>query len=358
MKKHLLVLAISAAVVAPGVAMASADLYGKLNLSLDHVDGAEGTGAGGNYIVTSNKSYFGIRGGTDLDGGLRGSFQLEFGIYPDQAIGTPIDFFTPRNTFLGLEGGFGMVKIGRFDTPVRTMGFAVDQFHDQIYADNFNLMEGEWRADNVIQYTTPKLGDLVTVDVATVAAEGNPDGGPGSNNKLFETVSIAVNVDLGEMYVGVGYDKNNFGSAGSNGLYIPDIAGLQPVAAVPGGIEAATNDLIDIIRIVAGANFDSLELGLLLQEAEDVIDSNNKDTTFIISAGLGLSDAMKLKLQLGQTEGDASDLKKQQFSGGVDYKLGDQTKVYGYATRQEFDPSAGSTTRSVAAVGVGAEHRF
>lgn len=340
MKKKLLALAVGAIIAAPVSALANAELYGRINLSIDNVDGPEGSGDSGSHELTSNKSYFGVRGGADLAGGLRGIYQLEFGLWVDEGIfGPGADIFTSRNSFLGLEGGFGTVKAGRFDTPLREIGRNVDQFNDMLAADMFNLVSGEWRADNIVQYSSPKIADLMTFSVATVAPEGDNVTGVTPNNKLFDTWSASLMFDLGDIYAGVAYDKNNYGDTGQNGLYLG-----APVDAV---------DVIDIIRVVAGANLGALELGALIQQAENANDSDLKDLSWLLSAGFNLDERIKLKAQYGETEGDLSDEKLRQYSLGADYSLGQQTKVFVYGTRQEFE-----SDREYAVVGIGAEHRF
>tara|TARA_Y100001934_G_scaffold258806_1_gene329367 strand:+ start:2352 stop:2621 length:270 start_codon:yes stop_codon:yes gene_type:complete len=74
MKKSLLAIAVGAALAAPGSAMAHAQLYGKINLSLDRVEpyGPAGqlfgpTSDEHRWELTSNKSYLGFRGEKDLD---------------------------------------------------------------------------------------------------------------------------------------------------------------------------------------------------------------------------------------------------------------------------------------------------
>ncbi|MDX5336668.1 MAG: porin [Marinobacter sp.] len=358
MKKHLLALAVSAVVVAPGVALASSDFYGKINLSLDNVDLAEGAGVGGSHTLTSNKTYFGVRGNSELDHGLKALYQLEFGVNPDRStlqtvlIPLPvIDLFTLRNSFLGFEGGFGTIRAGRMDTPLREMGFMVDQFQDQLYADKFNLMAGEWRADNAIQYATPKLADLVTVTVGTVAPEGDEANGVGgANQKLFDSFSVTAVFDLGDAFVGIGHDRNNYGMTVQNGLD-GSIIGLI-TSGIGGGVDNPGN-IVDIYRVVAGMKMDSMEVGALVQESEDVNNSDLKDFSWMLSGSFNVSDALKIKAQYGVTDGDNADVDLQQATLGVDYRLGAQTRTYAYATRAELDGD-----RALAVVGIGAEHRF
>ncbi|WP_162925798.1 porin [Isoalcanivorax indicus] len=358
MKKKLLALAVGAVIAAPVSALANAELYGRINLAIDHFDGKEaGVPAGigfdeeaGTYQLNSNKSFFGIRGGADLTAGLRGFYQLEFGVNVDEGV-TGDDLLFTRNSFLGVESGFGSVQAGRFDTPLRAMGAGVDQFRDIRYADFANIVAGEWRADNVIQYTTPKIADMLTVAVATVAAENQDDatGSGNPNNKLFDTLSISAMLDLGDFYAGLGYDKNNYGIQGGNGLYLSD-------AYADTGLGISSLDLgvsNDIYRVVAGINMDALEIGVLLQQAEDVNDSDNKNRSYLLSAGFELTDMVKLKAQYGETDFRATDIKARQATIGADYMLGQQTKTYIYTTRQEVDGD-----RHFAVVGIGAEHRF
>ena len=341
MKKKLLALAVGAAIAAPVSALANAELYGRINLSIDHFDGEEGQNESGVYELNSNKSYFGVRGGADLTGGLRGIYQMEFGVDASRALTDEI--FFNRNTFVGLEGGFGMVKAGRFDTPLRAMAFQVDQFHDQVYGDLANLMSGEWRADRIVQYSTPKIADMITVNVATVMPEGDEVNGLGTEKtKAFDVFSASVMFEFGDIYAGVGYDKNNYGSSGDNGLY------LSGEGAIDTGVGGN-----DIIRVVAGINLDALELGVLLQEAENVDNSDLKDRSWLLSAGFSLDDAIKLKAQYGETDGRDSDIKARQYTLGADYSLGQQTRTYVYGTRMDIDGD-----RNFAVVGIGAEHRF
>jgi predicted porin len=104
MNKKLLTLAVAAAMVAPGAAMAEAVLYGKLNVSLDYADvtnvvlptfsivdgtlvqtslGADfkGWGMSGNgYLPGVNRaSRIGVKGSEDLGNGLKAIYQVESG---------------------------------------------------------------------------------------------------------------------------------------------------------------------------------------------------------------------------------------------------------------------------------------
>jgi predicted porin len=117
MKKKLVALAVAGAVSAPFAAQAqtaNVTLYGRLNLNMEYVDTKWPNGNKNSlYRVSSNSSRFGIRGTESLGGGLNVIFQLESSVNADAGGGT----LAGRETFVGLQGGWGTVKIGNFLAP-------------------------------------------------------------------------------------------------------------------------------------------------------------------------------------------------------------------------------------------------
>ena len=118
MKKSLIALAVLAA---SGAAMAqsSVTLYGVADAGVTFVDGASNwTGLTSGNQLTSR---IGFRGTEDLGGGLKANFVLEAGLNLDNGDGNvsysaPGDgdsFAFKRRSTVGLEGGFGEVRLGR-----------------------------------------------------------------------------------------------------------------------------------------------------------------------------------------------------------------------------------------------------
>src|SRR3989304_7230368 len=118
MKKKLIAIAVAAA-LAPAAAMADATVYGRVHASLDSVSGIAANK--NNLALNSNSSRFGVKGSTDLDGGLKAMFQLESGV--NSAGGTVPDgnggnatvqaFSKARDMYIGLSGGLGSVTARR-----------------------------------------------------------------------------------------------------------------------------------------------------------------------------------------------------------------------------------------------------
>ncbi len=76
--------------------------------------------------VSDQASLLGVRGTEDLGGGLSAFFQLETAFKPDQNDTT----FAARNSGVGLQGAWGSVMMGRWDTPFKTTTIAIDPFGD------------------------------------------------------------------------------------------------------------------------------------------------------------------------------------------------------------------------------------
>lgn len=117
MNKKLVALAVAGVLSAPLAAQAqtaNVTLYGRLNLDVEAVQTKLSDGTKPNiYRVSSNSSRLGVRGTESLGGGLNAIFQLESSISGDAGGGT----LAGRETFIGLQGGWGTVKIGNFLAP-------------------------------------------------------------------------------------------------------------------------------------------------------------------------------------------------------------------------------------------------
>lgn len=136
------------------------ELYGIVNVTLESVRAGGATSLPSRNRVSNQASRLGVRGTEDLGGGLSAFFQLETGFAPDAASGT----FANRNSGVGLQGSWGTVLLGRWDTPYKVAANRVDPFNDVTLAGftttlhdngNFNRREA-----NVMQYWSPKLGDF------------------------------------------------------------------------------------------------------------------------------------------------------------------------------------------------------
>ncbi|HEY7902476.1 MAG TPA: porin [Casimicrobiaceae bacterium] len=117
MNKKLVAVAVAGVLAAPLAAQAqtaNVTLYGRLNLTAELVNAEQSDGSKGNYFqVSSNSSRLGVRGTESLGGGLNAIFQIESNVSGDTGGGV----LASRETFAGLQGGWGTFKIGNFLAP-------------------------------------------------------------------------------------------------------------------------------------------------------------------------------------------------------------------------------------------------
>lgn len=180
MNKKLMALAVAGACVAPAAMAQSANpvtLYGRVYVTVQSVKASNGPTAASNapskMQVSDDSSLLGVRGTEDVGGGMKVFFQLETAFKPDSNASPPA--FANRNSAVGLQGGWGSVLAGRWDSPYKVLGYGPDIFgdlnlggittalHDRGNFDN--------RMQNVIQYWTPKMGAF-QVKLAQTANEG------------------------------------------------------------------------------------------------------------------------------------------------------------------------------------------
>lgn len=121
--------------------------------------------------VTDYSSHVGWRGTEDLGGGLKAFFQFETGMRLDSNNAT----WSARNSAVGLQGDFGTLFMGRWDSPFKRAAVAVDPFSNLTAGDltavvsdrgNFNR-----RDQNVVQWWSPNWSNF-SVKVSHVVNEG------------------------------------------------------------------------------------------------------------------------------------------------------------------------------------------
>ena len=121
MNKKLVAVAVAGMLAAPLAAQAqtaNVTLYGRLNLDMEVVNAKQDQPAAGSpkqnmFFVKSNSSRLGVRGSEALGGGLSAIFQIESSVSAANSGGQ----LATRETFVGLQGGWGTVKLGYFLTP-------------------------------------------------------------------------------------------------------------------------------------------------------------------------------------------------------------------------------------------------
>src|SRR5437879_13319794 len=126
--RKLLATSVASACALPAVALAQVpswiQIYGRANVSYERIttENSSNTAAlpagqpnQSNWDLVDNSSRIGIRGNKDLGGGLTGLFQVESRVRLNTGDNA---FLTSRDSYAGLSGGFGTVRLGRTVGPV------------------------------------------------------------------------------------------------------------------------------------------------------------------------------------------------------------------------------------------------
>lgn len=334
MKKQMLALAVSSLATIPVMAVADSGptVYGKVNVAYVNADdGTEDV-----FELQSNASRLGVKGDIDLDfDGVRAIYQAEFEIQVDDG-DKGGQVFAQRNIFGGFtHDRFGTLKAGRFDTPVKKAQGKLDQLND-LQGDIKNLMAGENRVDNIVQYSTPRLGGLAQVNVALIPGE-NEDG-TGDDTGPADAVSSSVVLSMNNVYAALAYDSE------ISDELVADDTGLN------------TAGRLNIVRASLMAKVAGFEIGTILQQAEES-DGDGEDQTYFFSGAYSL-DRWKFKGQYGRTDGDVSDNEVTLMGAGVDYKVASKSKLFAYYSDVESEDSAGAVLAEDTTYGVGFEHKF
>ncbi|CAN7422889.1 porin [Pseudoduganella sp. LjRoot289] len=164
MKKSILALATCAAFAGSATAQSSVGMYGLLDMAAVRESG----GAAGPITKlgsgVSAGSRLGFKGNEDVGGGLSALFLLESGFQADTGAMGQGGLLFGRQAYVGLQGAFGSVTIGRQYTPQYQTVAAADPFGSGTAGDSKNLMpatgNGTSRMDNAVKFASPSVGGV------------------------------------------------------------------------------------------------------------------------------------------------------------------------------------------------------
>ncbi len=352
MNKKLVAFAVSAVVAGAASAQtANVTLYGVVDtyIASERVSGVTTRLANGTSVVTPSSSVsvvnagglsgsrWGLRGSESLGGGLNAIFTLEGGFDSSTGGLAQGGRLFGRRAFVGLNGGFGQVQVGRDYAP----NFWVQLNSDDTFGGGLtgfsavaNLGEfyaNTLRQDNQIQYITPNMGGL-TGRVAWAAGESTVGTSAG------RTFGAAVEYKNGPIYAGIGFsDLKNAAGTASRKQFI----------------------------VGASYNFGVAYVGATYMENKSETGSKTKPLVASVTVPFG---ATRLGVQVAQSKNGSA--KAQTLGLVVDHDLSKRTTAYAFAGQAKnkglsniFD---GNTAANLAAVngqkssafGVGIRHRF
>ena len=348
MNKKLVALALSAA--AAGVASAqtaNVTLYGIVDtyLSSQRIggggSGATAVAAKSTTMVTGgglSGSRWGLRGSESLGGGLNAVFTLEGGFASDTGALGQGGLLFGRRAFVGLNGGFGTVTIGRDYSPnFYVMCSSDDTFGGCLtgfsaVANMGGFFANTLRQNNQLRYVSPSFGGL-TVEGAYALGE------VAGNSSASRTIGANVQYKNGPIYVGVGFsDQKNAAATGSDKQFI----------------------------LGATYNFGVAYAGLTYIENKTVAGVKTKPLVGSVTVPFG---AARVGLQLAQAKRDGG-AKQTSFGLLGEYDLSKRTELYGAYVQCKnkgltcsADGNVGASTatllnQSASVFALGVKHKF
>jgi predicted porin len=323
MKKSLLALAVAAALPAVALAQTNIVLNGSVDVSLESVNDDANGGNGSDLRVSSgvwSGSRFAISGTEELGGGLKGIFNMEHRLSADTGTVTSGATFWAGQAWVGLQGGFGRVMLGRQYTPM----FYALQPGDTTGYSWYNNLAGlggtQIRFNNDVMYQTPSLGGF-TLRAAYAAGEVAAD------NKLGDTFAVSGVGAFGPITAGLGYTNIDAGDAP--------------------GVDEATE-----LGLSLGAKLGNFGLGLAGTQVEV---NNNKRKAYAVTASAGIG-AGTVYLVLKKDD-QGTDLDNTGLGLTYSHGLSKRTFVYASLGYNKVEQAVGDDTKP-RSIALGIRHFF
>ena len=242
MKKTLIALALTALPVA---AMADVVLYGQIKGGVGTTF-SDGNNDGSITQMEDYGSRIGFKGEEDLGNGLKAIWQVEQAV---SLAGSEVESnWNTRDTFIGLEGGFGKVRAGyvsdQFNENMETMDIWEYRTGAGAAARGLATMTRFDGRSQGIRYDSPNFGGFdfnITHQLSDSAAEGRYDK-PGKDDYGQSTI------------VGLNYENSGFFGKVGYGLYKA----------------TAGDDDGQVVRVEGGYDANNLFVGLAYQYAKDM----------------------------------------------------------------------------------------
>ena len=340
--KKLIALAVAAL---PMAAMADVTLYGNIEASIENGKSLAYSGGAKKSTtrIDDTGSLIGFKGSENLGNGLKAIWQVEQALSIDGTNVNGNNTWATRDSFVGLTGNFGTVRLGKLSTYLNS---DMEKFDAWIYGAGVNgatvttanTLDG--RLNNAIRYDSPNLNGFKFTaaygfDEARTTINGNR-----SNKAVW---------NLGAGYENAGY----FVDAGYVAFQDTDASGSKDgnYWRLEGGYNA--NNLLVALAYGQSKLYDDVAV-------EDA--KKTKEAALTVGYTMG---ALTPKFTYAhvwdtKTNGVKADDGINQYVIGVDYALSKRTTAYtsfGYVKHDNVIV-AGTDERKERTLAVGVQHKF
>ena len=258
-------------------------------------------------------SRFGMKGTEDLGGGLKANFLMEYSVQPDESTTSMAN----RQSYVGLEGGFGSVNLGRQYTQIHGVQGAFDANGNATAAGWLGGGTSTVRQSNAIVYTTPNFSGFTAaleLGHAEVAQTSSVTGNAGN------TTALGLNYANGPLTV----------KAATETIKLTALSYAAPgIASAVALSDALANRKANSI----GASYD-LGVAKLMAvstsaKAGSAADNGKVTTTnFGVSVPMGAVTLNATASNGKYVDGGAASVKTSGFQAGANYSLSKRTTAY------------------------------
>ena len=351
MQRKLLAAAVASSFAMPAFAQVPPELkiYGRVNVTMERIETDNSANPAvpnqSNYEFVDNSSRIGFLYNKELTPGLKAIFQIESRVNLTDGG----DVFSSRDSFAGLQGGFGTIRLGRTIGPVYYATYDYISMHNHDTGTSSDaLLAGTVVGnagfmDNTLWYTSPKIGNF-TIDAA-FSLLGEQRQAPGMDQPRH--IGLVGAYDTGPLHAAISY------------------ANTKNDADLGGGVASDAT-----AYTIGGAyDFKFMVLGALWEMAERDTFGGSVDSDYFRIAAMFPVGQHEFHVNYGWVDADNSSGAKQ-YTLGYNYNITKLTKVYAFYTMVDNDNNGnflmgGSTTTIGAATGaqytsiaVGLRHNF
>ncbi|HGJ8734212.1 TPA: trimeric porin PorB.IB [Neisseria gonorrhoeae] len=313
MKKSLIALTLAALPVA---ATADVTLYGAIKAgvqtyrSVEHREGKV-VGVGTGSEISDFGSKIGFKGQEDLGNGLKAVWQLEQGA---SVAGTNSGWGN-KQSFVGLKGGFGTIRVGSLNSPLKNTGSKVNTWESGKFTGNVLEISGMAEREHrylSARYDSPEFAGF------SGSVQYAPKDNSGSNGESY--------------HVGLNYRNNGF-FAQYVGLFQRYGEGTKKMEGYAYNIPSLFVEKLQVHRLVGGYDNNALYASVAAQQQD-------------------------AKLYQNQIVRDNSHNSQTEVAATVAYRFGNVTPRVSYAHGFKGSVDSADYDHTYDQVVVGAEYDF
>lgn len=340
------------------IAQSSVEIYGVIDQSFATTSIDASAPAGNQTLKTTDTGNqsglatqrLGFRGVEDLGGGLKARFQIESSLTAGNA-GT--NGFGSRPTFVGLEGSFGTILLGRQDTPL--LKAVVPQL-----AGGANNIAGQlmWSSfvaplsnDNLTAALPGTVTTLADAGLGRIARETTINQ---AINYITPTINgLSAEVQIGRSDAKLGGSLTGNAKTDNQGLNIRYAAGPLTLAVATHRQEAVTNNVVtrknenDYVGATYNAGFATLSLqhgASKSTAANNVKFYDNKGTQFGAQIPVNAQINAFASYGKGERTFEGTDkFEQNSYQLGATYSLSKRTRIYTILGHQKLKGDSATT---------------